>query len=91
MAEDTFDIESININAPKTSSAAFEKAKSSAPARKLGGQWKKVKLITKVAFVFTKSRDYKKEGDPKFNTASFMKERQSIKDMPVLKQLVSKL
>ena len=91
MAEDTFDIESININAPKTSSAAFEKAKSSAPARKLDGKWKKVKLITKVAFVFTKSRDYKKEGDPKFNEASFMKERQSIKDSPVLRQLVSKL
>lgn len=90
MAEDKLDIGSVDVNAPKKVSATFAKAQASAPTGKRSKRWTKLKLVSQAAFVFRKSRAYKKEGDPKFNTSPFLKKRDEVRAMPEIREIVRK-
>ena len=90
MSGGELDIGSVNINAPKNVSTTFAKAQAPAPTGKRSKKWTKLKLVSKAAFVFRKSRAYKKEGDPKFNTAPYLEERKRVKAMPEVCEIVRK-
>ena len=76
MSKATLEIGSVDINASKTNSAVFKRAKASAPKTTKSKRWKKLNS-SKAVFVFSKSQDYKKEGDPKLGLSHFEETQRS--------------
>ena len=74
MTEPSLEIGRVDISAcnAKPSSEAFARAQASAPKTKKSKHWRKLQMVSHAVFVFSKSRDYKKEGDPKFDTEPFL-------------------